>query len=356
MKFNGKLILEDGTEFLGVLNGTQENSPVAEVVFNTSMVGYQEILTDPSCDQIICMTYPLIGNYGVNQRFAEAKKTACKGFIVRELCDYPSHFENEITLDQFFKDNNLVCLSEVDTRAVTKKIREHGTFRGVITGIDTSFDSVKDKLQSTELKGQVSKVSSNKEEVFGIGEHVVLYDFGYKANIKECLVDMGFKVTVVPYNTPFERVKELNPKGVCLSNGPGNPDELVEVIAEIKKVQESFPTFGICLGHQLLALANGAKTEKMLYGHRGGNHPVKDLETGRVFMSSQNHGYVVKEDSLSNTPLVKTFINVNDGTLEGMSHKTLPVFSVQFHPEYRPGPRDTNYLFEKFKGMMEAAQ
>ncbi len=358
MIFNGKLVLEDGSEFRGVLIGAKlAKSEVGEVVFNTSMVGYQEILSDPSyCDQIICMTYPLIGNYGVSEEFFESRDIFCKGLIVKDICSYPSHFSNDKTLESLLKEKELCGLTNVDTRALTKKLREHGTIKGMVVSINKDTSEVVAKLKNSVLEKQVSKVSFSGEQIFetrGAEKHIVLYDFGSKNNILENL-KKSYKVTVVPFDTSFKRIKEINPDGICLSNGPGDPEELQDVIGVVKQLQEEYPIFGICLGHQLLALANGAKTEKMLYGHRGGNHPVKDLETGKVYISSQNHGYVVTDDSLEQANLIPWFINVNDKTVEGIKVKDKAAISVQFHPEHCPGPRDTNFLFNEFKKLMES--
>ncbi len=358
MIFNGKLVLEDGSEFRGVLIGAKlAKSEVGEVVFNTSMVGYQEILSDPSyCDQIICMTYPLIGNYGVSKEFFESRDIFCKGLIVKDLCNHPSHFSNDEKLENLLKEKELCGLTNVDTRALTKKLREHGTIKGMIVSANKDTSEVVAKLKKIVLDKQVSKVSFSGEQIFetlGANKHVVLYDFGSKNNILENL-KKSYKVTVVPFDTPYKRIKEINPDGICLSNGPGDPEELKNVIEVIKKLQDEYPIFGICLGHQLLALANGAKTKKMLYGHRGGNHPVKDLETGRVYISSQNHGYVVTDDSLEKANLIPWFINVNDKTVEGIKVKDKSAISVQFHPEHCPGPRDTNFLFNEFEKLMES--
>ncbi len=358
MIFNGKLVLEDGSSFRGTLIGAKlAKSEMGEVVFNTSMVGYQEILSDPSyCDQIICMTYPLIGNYGVSEEFFESRDLFCKGLIIKDLCTHPSHFSNENTLNSLLVQKDLCGLCNVDTRALTKTLREHGTIKGLIVSSEVETSKVVEKLKNTNLLEQVSKVSKKEEEFFensSASKHVVLVDFGYKGNILKNLKEK-YKVTVVPFNSSFEKIKSLNPDGVCLSNGPGDPMDLQGTINMINTLQDHFPIFGICLGHQLLSLANGAKTEKMLYGHRGGNHPVKDVETGKVYMSSQNHGFIVTKDSLEKAGLDTWFINVNDKSVEGVKVRGKKAISVQFHPEHRPGPRDTNFLFEEFEKLMES--
>jgi len=366
MIFNAKLLLENGSEFKGNLIGADiESAQVGEVVFNTSMAGYQEILTDPSyCDQIICLTYPLIGNYGISMEFNESFLPACKGLIIRDCCDFPSHFKTEMSLEEFLKNNELVALKDVDTRALTKVLRENGTLKGKIVSIsaiddDTSKLMKKNKnlelIRNTQLSAQVSKVSTKEIKVHKQsveGKKIVLIDYGYKKNILKSLLNRGLNVAVVPHNVTLEQINEIQPDAICLSNGPGDPEDLRQEINVIKDLQKEYPIFGICLGHQLICLANGAKTKKMLYGHRGANHPVKDLETGQVYMSSQNHGYVVDDNSLMNTNLKEWFVNVNDKSIEGVKLINRPVMSVQFHPEAQPGPRDTHFLFDQFLEMI----
>jgi len=348
------LYLEDGTVFTGESFGSSGES-FGEIVFNTGMTGYQEILTDPSYyGQFVVMTYPLIGNYGINLEDFESVKPRVFGFVVREYAEYPSHWRNKKTLDQFLKEHGIIGISGVDTRMITKKIREKGTMKAILTTKPMTKEEAFERLNAPLRKDQVKQVSIDQSfTIPGRGERVVLVDYGYKQGILRELLERHCEVTVVPYHATFEQIKKLNPDGILLSNGPGDPKDVegaTETIQEM--IEHEIPLFGICLGHQLFALANGADTEKMKFGHRGGNHPVKDLVTNKVYMTSQNHGYTVTHQSLDQCPLKITHTAVNDGTVEGLTHTYAPAFSVQYHPEASPGPYDNTYLFDQFIALM----
>ncbi|MDP4090129.1 MAG: carbamoyl phosphate synthase small subunit [Bacillota bacterium] len=341
-----KLILENGMAFEGRAFGYLEET-VGEVVFNTGMTGYQEVLTDPSYyGQIVTMTYPLMGNYGLNLEDAESKSPKVKGFIVREACDYPNNFRCEIKLEDYLKNNKIMALEKIDTRALTKILRSSGTMKGIITLEELSDSYIAEKLQAFSNETAVKKVTTEKVyTIEGSGKHVAIMDFGIKANIIRSFQHRGCKLTVFPADTGYNDILEVNPDLIFLSNGPGDPEDLPESIENIRKLIGKKPMVGICLGHQLLALALGGKTAKLKFGHRGCNHPVKDLEENRVYITSQNHGYYVKEMP-QNVKI--THVNIHDGTVEGMRHTTLPIYSVQFHPEACPGPRDVDGIFDKF--------
>ncbi|MBQ9281669.1 MAG: glutamine-hydrolyzing carbamoyl-phosphate synthase small subunit [Treponema sp.] len=397
------LILADGTVFEGKAMGARGQT-IGETVFTTGMTGYIETLTDPSYfGQIVTQTFPLIGNYGVINEDFESKKSYVKGYVVREICDKPSNFRCQGDLDSFLKEQNIVGICGIDTRKLTKKLREAGVMNGMIlSGVESPEETVMPteetvmpnliryltEIRAYKITNAVKSVQQRETSVSGdfkgrspLGEgaggngeaiaaegetspnkvsssdsrlSVCLFDFGAKANIQRELEKRGCRVTVLPYDTKAEDVIALAPDGIMLSNGPGDPAENVGVIVEIRKLCEygKIPIFGICLGHQMLALARGAKTSKLKYGHRGGNHPVKDLETNRVYISSQNHGYAVENDSLPTYARLR-FVNSNDGTCEGIEYTDIPAFSVQFHPEACGGPHDTNYLFDLFLEMME---
>lgn len=387
------LILEDGTVFQGNHIGACREV-VSEIVFNTSMAGYLEVLTDPSyAGQAVCMTYPLIGNYGICREDMESLRPWPDALLVRELSRMPSNFRSDCTIQDFLEENNVPGIAGIDTRALTKILREKGTMNGMIT-TDPEYDleAILPRLKEYRTGKVVEKVTCREKyvvkpvtdlaqngplsgsarfdreayengvreprptlvrELNGAGLRVALMDFGAKKNIAHSLAERGCEVTVFPALTPAEEVIAMKPDGIMLSNGPGDPKECTSIIEEIRKLYATdIPIFAICLGHQLMALANGFDTHKMKYGHRGGNHPVKDLADGRVYISSQNHGYVVDMESLDPRVAVPAFINVNDGTNEGLSYTGKNIFTVQYHPEACPGPQDSRYLFDRFIEMM----
>ncbi len=350
------LILEDGTVFNGTSIGSTREV-ISEIVFNTSMTGYLEVLTDPSyAGQAVTMTYPLIGNYGICYKDMESLKAWPDGYIVRELSRMPSNFRSEDPIQKFLIDNDIPGIAGVDTRALTKILREKGTMNGMITTNENyNLDEILPKIKEYKVLGVVDKVTCTEKTVLkGDGPKVALYDFGAKKNIARSLNNRGCEVTIYPAKTPAEEVLATNPDGIMLSNGPGDPKECVTEIEEIKKLYNSdIPIFAICLGHQLMALATGADTHKLKYGHRGANHPVKDLRTGKVYISSQNHGYVVDETTLNPEIARPAFENVNDKTNEGLEYIGKNIFTVQFHPEACAGPQDTAYLFDRFMDMMK---
>lgn len=352
------LILEDGNVFTGTSIGSTREV-ISEIVFNTSMTGYLEVLTDPSYEgQAVVMTYPLIGNYGITPDM-ESERPWPDGYIVRELSRMPSNFRCEGTIQDFLEKNDIPGVAGIDTRALTKILREKGTMNGMITTNENyNLDEIIPKLKAYTTGNVVDKVTCTEKKVLkGQGKRVALMDFGAKNNIAKSLNERGCEVTIYPAHTTAEEILGDNPDGIMLSNGPGDPKECVEIIKEIKKLYDSnVPIFAICLGHQLMALATGADTHKMKYGHRGGNHPVKDLATGRVYISSQNHGYVVDTDKLDHNVAEPAFINVNDGTNEGLKYVNKNIFTVQFHPEACPGPQDSAYLFDRFINMMGGNQ
>ncbi|MCR6095970.1 glutamine-hydrolyzing carbamoyl-phosphate synthase small subunit [Salipaludibacillus agaradhaerens] len=349
-----QLILENGATFIGEGIGSEEEKS-GEVVFNTGMTGYQEILSDPSyCGQIVTLTYPLIGNYGINRDDFESVKPSIHGLVVREATDYPSHFRSQISIDQWLKKEKIPGIQGIDTRKLTRMIRENGTLKGRLCSMAADISQTVEELKATPLAvNQVSQVSTKNQYMNpGTKERIVLVDYGAKKGIVKDLVADGYEVVVVPYNIAAASLLSLQPDGVVLSNGPGDPTSVPEAIEMVKQLLGKVPMFGICLGHQLLALASGAKTEKMAFGHRGSNHPVKDLRTGQITITSQNHGYTVDTESIKHTDLIVTHINVNDKTIEGLSHKNYPAFSVQYHPEASPGPEDAKGLFKEFKTLV----
>ena len=353
------LILSDGNVFEGTSIGA-EREVISEIVFNTSMTGYLEVLTDPSyAGQAVVMTYPLIGNYGICYADEESGRPWPDGFIVRELSRVPSNFRSEDSIQNFLKENNIPGIAGIDTRALTKILREKGTMNGMITTNENyNLDEILPKLKEYTTGKVVEKVTCEEKYVLpGDGFKVALMDFGAKRNIARSLNKRGCEVTVYPALTTAEEILAANPDGIMLSNGPGDPKECVSIIKEIKKLYDSdVPIFAICLGHQLMALATGADTHKMKYGHRGANHPVKDLKTGKVYISTQNHGYVVKEETLDRDIAEPSFINVNDKTIEGVHYLGKNVQTVQFHPEACAGPLDTGFLFDEFMNMMEVSK
>lgn len=346
----GIIYFEDGTVFLGKGFGKIGTS-VGELVFNTSMTGYQEILTDPSyAGQIITMTYPLIGNYGANEGFNESTMIYAKGMIVKEIEDIPSSYTSETNLNEMMEKMGVVGISGVDTRALTKRIRDTGPIKCVISTEDLSIKELEDYLSSVELVDDTMKHVSTKEvyKIEGTGAKIAVLDFGIKRNILKNLERRNCDITVFPYGTSAEDILATNPDGIFLSNGPGDPMLATEAIEVIKQLIGVKPIFGICMGHQLLALSFGGKTYKMKYGHRGGNHGVYDILRDRAYITSQNHGFAVEKESLMNSDVEITHINLNDDTVEGLRHKTLPIYSVQYHPEGSPGPNDSTYLFDQF--------
>ncbi len=355
--YNKKIVLENGREFYGYGFGA-DLDVVCEIVFNTSMVGYQEILSDPSyTDQAVVMTYPLIGNYGTAEEDYETKFPTISGMIVREYNDSPSNFRYTKTLNEVLEEHSIPAIEGVDTRLITRIIRDEGSQRVMITGINTTVEEALAKMKSTPIPtDMVSRVSCKKRWFSRTANHqydVVAIDCGIKHNIIRCLNQKGCNVTVVPYNTSLEEILALKPDGVFLSNGPGDPENVTPVIELVKQMRGKLPIFGICMGHQMIALAYGATTFKMKFGHRGGNHPVLCVESGKVEITSQNHSFAVEPESLKSTKLVTTHYNVLDNTSEGVECREERVFSVQYHPESAPGPNDSTYLFDKFIKMME---
>jgi carbamoyl-phosphate synthase small subunit len=368
------LLLEDGTVFEGRSFGVK-GIAVGEVVFNTSMTGYQEILTDPSYyEQIVTMTYPMIGNYGTTMADVESRKLFCSGLIVKENCPFPSNWREEKTLSDYLRDNKVVGLEGIDTRKLVRHIRTQGAMRGIISSSELDVSVLKKKLDAYPgLVGRdiVKAVTVDKSYVWDKGVvdaitsveckpkkqyNVVAYDFGIKTNILRLLVSHGCKVTVVPADTSAKEVLKKKPDGVFLSNGPGDPAAVTYAVDAIRDLLGKLPIFGICLGQQLLGLALGGKTYKLKFGHRGGNHPVKNLETGAVEITSQNHGFTVDIDSLKDKNVELTHINLNDNTLEGIRCKKLMAYSVQYHPEAAPGPHDSQYLFTQFTDWMDKSK
>ncbi|RLQ96079.1 carbamoyl phosphate synthase small subunit [Falsibacillus albus] len=349
---DGFLVLENGSVYKGELIGKIQEI-TGELVFNTGMTGYQEMLTDPSyAGQIIVFCYPMIGNYGINLTDDESDRVQLQGVVIDEECEFPSHFRSERTFSEQLLQAGVMGIKGIDTRELVKVIRNTGTLRGIIMNkLPDSYQSIDfwEEKKSSHPYPLVEQVSTLEIKTFSnAGPHVAVMDYGYKKSIVDSLLQEGCKVTIVPYSYPFKDMLNLNPDGVLFSNGPGDPMDLIEHLGEIKKMTEHFPSLGICLGHQLIALAYGAKTSKLRFGHRGGNHPVKDLQTGKVSMTSQNHGFVVEEQSISEEIFKITHINVNDRTIEGIQHIDLPVSSVQFHPEAHPGPSDTNKIIKDF--------
>jgi carbamoyl-phosphate synthase small subunit len=344
------------------------------VVFNTSLTGYQEILTDPSyCGQIVCLTYPLIGNYGINQADPESGAVQVAGLIIKELSARPSSWRSEESLDAYLRRSNVLGIEGFDTRALVLHIRERGAMRAVIsTSIDDRDGLTERLLASPTMAGRalVEEVTTRESYEFASRRNhalvapedadrpelrVVAYDFGIKRNILELMRAEGMRPVVVPASTTFEEVKAMAPDGVFLSNGPGDPEPLEAIHAEVRKIMDAYPTFGICLGHQIMGLAWGAKTYKLKFGHRGGNHPVKDMATGRIAITSQNHGFCVDPKTVP-ADVEITHWNLNDKTVEGLRHKTLPAYCVQYHPEASPGPHDSSDLFPRFRRLIEEAQ
>lgn len=348
----GKLVLKDGGVYEGILYANR--NAVGEVVFTTGMSGYQETLTDPSFNgQIVVFTYPLIGNYGCNDLFKQSEGCCYQGLIVDELCDEPSSWRDEGTVLDFLDKNDIPVLTGVDTRAITRRIRSYGTLQGVLVPADMPDAEVQALLATPDRHDQVAQVTTKEVYTMGDGPyHVAVMDYGIKRNILLSLVHYGCRLTVFPAETPAEDVLAINPDGIFLSNGPGDPADLTVEIENLKKMLGKKPIFGICMGHQVMALANGAKTKKMLFGHRGINQPVRDLVDHKITITSQNHGFMVDEDSLKGLPVEVTNRSLNDGTIEGLRYLNHPTFTVQYHPEACPGPSGNAYLFERFIKMM----
>ncbi|MCX5679132.1 MAG: glutamine-hydrolyzing carbamoyl-phosphate synthase small subunit [Candidatus Omnitrophica bacterium] len=352
------LALEDGTVFRGLSFGS-EGERCGEIVFNTSMAGYQEILTDPSYKgQIVAMTYPLIGNYGINDEDAESNRVFLEGFVVKECSKVTSNWRSRKSLGEYLKENKIIGIEGIDTRALTLRIRQSGELKAVITTFKQDEKELIQKArQSRGLTGRdlVKDVVPGKSYQWNDKGryHVAVLDCGVKFNILRELAKNGCRVTVVPAKTGSKEILELKLDGVLLSNGPGDPAAVPYVVHTVRELIGHVPMFGICLGHQMLGQAFGGKTFKLKYGHHGGNHPVKDLKTGKAAITVQNHGFCVDIETLNKKNIEMTHLNLNDGTLEGMRHKKLPIFSVQFHPESAPGPRDAEYLFGRFVEMMK---
>jgi carbamoyl-phosphate synthase small subunit len=351
----GYLVLANGQIFEGEKIGSKKNT-ACEVVFNTGMAGYIETFTDPSyAGQGIVMTYPLIGNYGIIHQDIESKKIWAKAVFIHELAEYESNFRTEGTLESFLIENDIPGLKNVNTRKLTKLLRDNGTMKGYITDDISDLRKIHEEIEKYEVGNVVEEVTCKKQEKYNekAEKQVALVDYGYKKNILNSLLKRGVGVTVYPATTTAEEILKANPDGIMLSNGPGNPEDCKFQIENVKKLYDSdVPIFGICLGHQLMGLATGAKTAKLKYGHRGPNHPVKDLETRRVYVTSQNHGYYILETSIDKEIAEVSHINLNDRTVEGIKYKNKNIFTVQFHPEACPGPEDTAYLFDKFIEMI----
>ncbi|MBC3899886.1 MULTISPECIES: glutamine-hydrolyzing carbamoyl-phosphate synthase small subunit [Acetobacterium] len=357
------LVLSDGSVFEGYNFGC-EGTTIGEIVFTTGMTGYQEVLTDPSYyGQIVLQTYPLIGNYGINSDDMESERSWINGYITKEWCEEPSNFRNTHNINEFMIEQDKIGIWDVDTRAITRVIREHGTMNGAITteDIETTKEALMEKIHAFKVVNPVQAVTRKNKGWYysqvNRANHVALIDYGYKHNILRMLLRLGCNVTVMPANTTIEEIRMLNPDGIMLSNGPGDPAENIEIIENLKDfVKYGKPIFGICLGHQLLALAMGGETFKLKYGHRGMNQPVKDVTRDRVFITSQNHGYAVVPESIPAEVGKVTHFNLNDGTCEGVEYPDIHAFTVQFHPEASAGPNDTGYLFEQFTDLMERGQ
>ena len=353
------LAFEDGRCFWGTSFGAT-GERTGEVVFNTSMTGYQEILTDPSYKgQIVAMTYPLIGNYGVNDEDFESTKPYVEGFVVRECCRYPSNWRSQKPLAEFLAENGVVGIEGVDTRALTRHIREAGAMKAVLSTEDLDVESLVARAKASpglvgvDLTKEVTCAEQYRIAARGEKKFLVVgFDFGIKSNILNNLAERGCEVVVFPSQTTAEEVLACEPDGIFLSNGPGDPEGVPNIVETVQELIKIKPTFGICLGHQILGLALGADIRKLKFGHHGGNQPIKDLSTGKIQIAAENHGFAVVRDSMP-ADVEVTHVNLNDDTVEGMRHKKLPVFSIQYHPEASPGPHDARYLFDRFIDAME---
>ena len=349
------IALEDGTIFKGTSFGA-EGEVIGEVVFNTGMTGYQEVLTDPSyCGQIVTMTYPLIGNYGVNHEDIESTKPQVKGFIVREVCKTPSNWRSVETLNEYLSKHNIIGIEGIDTRALTRILREKGTMKGIIsTKQDFKLEDKLEQIKKYEIKDPVKEVSTKELKIFnGTGYKIALVDLGVKNNIIRSLKKRNCMVYLFPSSATAKEILAVQPDGVMFSNGPGDPKDCVDTIDTIKGLLGKLPVFSICLGHQIMALATGADTERLKYGHRGCNHPVKDIDKDLTYITSQNHGYTIIESTMNPEKAVVSHRNMNDGTVEGVRYLGVQAFTVQFHPEASPGPTDTGYLFDEFMDMIK---
>ena len=368
------LALADGRVFRGDACGAGGEAS-GEVVFNTAMTGYQEILTDPSYrGQMVCMTYPLIGNYGISPEDVESHRPWVNGFIVKEMCGYPSNWRGRMRLEDYLREHGIVAIQGIDTRALTRHLRDHGAQEGIISTVEADADRLVERARALPgLVGRdlVTEVSVAEPHGWDQGTwdlargyttppeprfRVVAFDSGIKQNILRQLASLGCNVTVVPARTPAEAVLEMRPHGVFLSNGPGDPEAVPYLVESVRGLVGRTPIFGICLGNQILGLALGGKTYKLKFGHHGANHPVRDLSTGRVEITAQNHGFSVDPASVAKLGLDETHVNLNDGTSEGMRHRALPIFSVQYHPEASPGPHDAHYLFHRFIDLMSGGK
>ncbi|RJX27063.1 MAG: carbamoyl-phosphate synthase small subunit [Dethiobacter sp.] len=353
-----RLVLEDGSLFRGSSRGTRGEA-WGEVVFNTSMTGYQEILTDPSyCGHILTMTFPLIGNYGINREDFESRRPFLRGFIAREFCSTPSNWRSVMTVEEYLKENNIVAMDDLDTRAITRRIREKGSMRGVITTEDTPYESLLEKLKHIPHISEMNFIPEvTTPEMYtweNNGPHIVIVDLGLKLSIGRSLHNTGCRVTVVPASFSAQDIMELKPDGVAFSNGPGDPQMATGAIKTVQELAGKVPLLGICLGHQIIALALGGRTYKLKFGHRGANHPVKDLMRDKVYITSQNHGFAVDEESLPKG-LTVAQRNLNDNTVEGLQEKKLKIVSAQYHPEAFPGPTDSHYLFDLYLEYMKVS-
>ena len=351
-----QLILQDGTRFTGVSFG-KEGTVLTEVVFNTSLSGYEGVWTDPSyAGQCIVMTHPLTGNIGINRKDMEAIRPYCDGVVARYVSQSPSHWRSTGRVADWFRQNGLFLIGEVDTRMLTRHIRRHGSMKGLVTTEELSEEEIAAELTKPLNCERVARVSRREATVIpGRGPRIAIVDFGVKSGIVRELVERNCEVVIVPYDTTGEDLMSLCPDGVVLSNGPGNPEDVQSVVPTVQGLMSrGVPLFGICLGHQLMALACGARTERMLFGHRGGNHPVQEVESKRGWMTAQNHSYTVTRDSVIGTDLEVTYVSLHDGTIEGLRHVYQPAFSVQFHPEASSGPRDTVHLFDRFLALVAA--
>ncbi|WP_219836378.1 carbamoyl phosphate synthase small subunit [Paenibacillus sp. R14(2021)] len=353
-----RLLLEDGTLFTGLGFGAEGQSS-GEVVFNTGITGYQEVISDLSyCGQIVTMTYPLSGNYGIARDDFESVRPFIHGFVVRRHEPVPSNWRAEYSLDRMLKEHDIIGISDIDTRMLTRILRHHGTMKGILTTGTERVEELLERLSATTLmRDQVARTST--KSIFsspGDRERIVVVDYGAKSGILRELTKRGCDVVVVPHDTTAEQIRRLNPDGIQLTNGPGDPKDVPHAVKMIQELLGEYPIFGICLGHQLFALACGADTAKLKFGHRGGNHPVKELATNRCYITSQNHGYTVLEESVNGTKLEVTHINNNDRTIEGLKHTEFPAFTVQYHPEAAPGPFDSSYLFDQFLDMIRTSK